>query len=927
MDEDGERRLGEEDVSGEDWSFLNELLEKLMALDPCDRPVVAMNATRQRPHLKDWIDKIVASIPQAERFLEEPVWNPSEEDLHKLDSQICTDLESVGRFEIVKPLGVGGMGRVYLARQKTPFNRDVAIKAIIPPYGKTDTFRDAFFLECQALAKMDHVHVAKIFEADITKGGIPYLTMDYCDGITIAEYVGNSDLPIVSILKLFLQVCSGVHHAHQKRILHRDLKPSNILVVEKAEGAKVKIIDFGIAQSLDPLDAAENKQASIVAGTLFYMSSEQLLGQDLDCRADVYSLGVILHELLVGFPPFETATFKGTDLSDGRDRILAAQPSLASHSLLQQIEEGQRDNSAMKRVNRLKGDLDYIIQKAIAKDRENRYDDVNALAADIRAHLSMLPLTDLAGDNPYVLKKFIRRHGALVKFVAGAFLMMLLLIVTLSISLKKVALAKEQARQAREEVEVQADYLRDTVRFLQDILASPRLERHAMDTKLSETLEVATTYLEANPQPPQVSSEIYQTLGRSHLSIGNCLEARDCFEKALALRKSLYGADHEKTLRAKERLATSYTYLNQWDEAECLYREVLLVQDEPNMAQLACRGLADMLRQRGDFRAALIYYYQVLPWSKTRGLDQYYVTLKGLGIVYQRLDQPQMAEPLFREALEHFSLKHGPEHPYTLAALNNWADALLDLGQQTYATQLFADAYRIRQRILVQEHPATLDSLHNYARSLYFGKQYSLALDLAQVLTDLRKKALGREHMDTINAMDLLGRCHNRLGNRAKAIEILSEAREMGRASLDPGHPFIINVGNNLADLLIQDSRPGEAVDLLTEIVPLADQTHGPWSKDTLLVKITLGEALIGANRLVEAQAHFSILTDESPHKLKNDHDLQGLFGCYLAWVHAKLGDQQEAASLFKNHVAKLRLNQSRYLNIGESILNRLDPP
>ena len=343
----------------------------------------------------------------------------------------------IGRYRLLKVLGEGGMGVVYLAEQREPIRREVALKVIKPGMDSARVIA-RFESEQQALALMDHPHVARVFDAGLAPSGRPYFVMEHVRGLPVTEHCDKHRLTVEQRLTLFLHVCEAIQHAHQKGIIHRDLKPSNILVTIQDQEAVPKVIDFGVARAISqPLteQTLYTEQGQLI-GTPEYMSPEQadLDNQDIDTRTDVYSLGVLLYELLTGVLPFDRETFREGGIDHMRQVICAQDPvtpstRLGKTSLVESTESARRRQTDVRTLqHKLHGDLDWITLKAMDKDRTRRYTSVDAMAVDMRNYLNHRPVSAAPPTVLYQVKKFIRRHPQGVAGVCAALILLVVLL-------------------------------------------------------------------------------------------------------------------------------------------------------------------------------------------------------------------------------------------------------------------------------------------------------------------------------------------------------------------------------------------------------------------------------------------------------------------------------------------------------------------
>ncbi len=525
---------------------------------------------------------------------------------------------SIGPYELLQRIGSGGMGEVWLAEQTQPVHRRVALK-LIKAGMDTGEVVARFQSERQALALMDHPSIAKVFDAGATPQGRPYFAMEYIAGTPITTYCNEHRMTLRQRLELFVQVCEGVQHAHQKAIIHRDLKPSNILVGEVNGRPVPRIIDFGIAKAVSQPLTAETllTQTGAILGTPAYMSPEQAVssGADVDTRTDVYSLGVVLYELLAGVRPLDFHELAFDEILRRLREDEAPRPSTKVRALGSQSVSIAQDRGADSPSlgRQLRGDLDAIALRALEKDRSRRYGSPSDLAADVERYLHSEAVLAVAPSAAYRARKFARRYrGALV--TAGAFMLVLLLAAAVSI--------RQSLRANREAAVAQAvsDFLQN------DLLAqASAANQSGARGKPDPHLEVRTALDRAAArvggkfnQQPEVEAAIRDTIGQAYMDLGLYPEARTHMERALDLRRRALSAENPKTLQTMARFGRILQLQGKYPEAEALLGQTLQVSRHVLSA---------------EHPATL-------------------ATMNNLVAVYAQEDKQKLAEPLARQTLE-----------------------------------------------------------------------------------------------------------------------------------------------------------------------------------------------------------------------------------------------------------------------------------
>jgi serine/threonine protein kinase len=484
---------------------------------------------------------------------------------------------SVGPYRLLDLIGSGGMGEVWLGEQTQPVHRRVALKLIKAGMDTREVVA-RFQSERQALALMDHPTIAKVFDVGSTPQGRPYFAMEYIAGVPITDYCDQHRLTVRQRLQLFVEVCEGVQHSHQKAIIHRDLKPSNILVSEVGGRPLPRIIDFGIAKATSPELAAETPltQTGAALGTPAYMSPEQALsgGMDVDTRTDVYSLGVVLYELLVGVRPLDLHDL-GTE--EKLRRLRDTEVPRPSSRLRTRDDKGtaaqHRGCDVANLARLLRGDLDAITLKALEKERSRRYRSPADLAADIRRYLQNESVHAVPPSTVYRTRKFVRRYrGALL--IACTFALVLVIAAIVSI--------RQSIRANREAAAAQAvnDFLRN------DLLAQAgtraqfsRGGKADPDLKVRTALDRASDGIgERFQQQPEVEASIRETMGQTYMDLGMAKKAQEQFERALNLRRRALGVADPATLRTGSHVAEAVYLQGYFPQSEALISQVLSAQ-------------------------------------------------------------------------------------------------------------------------------------------------------------------------------------------------------------------------------------------------------------------------------------------------------------------------------------------------------------
>ncbi len=706
----------------------------------------------------------------------------------------------IGEYEVLSLLGSGGMGVVYEAMQRSP-HRKVALKLVRSSL-VTDAHVRRFEAEAEVLGWLNHPGIATVYEAGTARvDGIlhPYLAMELVVGFPLDRYASRSGLGIDERIALVAQVADAVHHAHQKGVIHRDLKPGNILVDGSGQP---KVLDFGIARVTDAdLTASRQTTPGEILGTLPYMSPEQVQGDPsaLDTRADVYALGVVLYELLAGRKPFDLSSRSVAEAA----RILVEEepPPL-----------GRLDE-------RLSGDVEILVAKALEKEKDRRYASAAAFAEDLRRYLASEPIRARPASAAYQIQKFARRNRLLVGGVASTLLALLLgLVGTWTFAVRasdqadvaweaeqdareaeRAALdASREASAAAAEARRQADLATAVNAFLnEDLLeaVAPSSEiGRGKDVRMREVLDVAAERIEAAAEPdgrfadkPLVEAQIRWTLGDTYWRLGVLPEAAHHLKRARALLTEAHGAENERTLRVTGELArVRAEQRDDVEDVERLLRETIATSERVvgpahvDTLQLR-RTLGALLTFQTRFAEATELQEESLRMSdEALGPDDpTSITLRAvLGLTYIFQLRYEEAETVLLEGIESGTRVLGPEHPDVLVLRAHHAAAVLHFNRHDEAAQLYEEILEALHRVLGPEHPNTLAARLNYGVTKYVQGRLEEGEEIVRDVLERQQRVIGPHHSSTIRAMNLLGQLRAQRGDPVEAAEILTEAIE-----------------------------------------------------------------------------------------------------------------------------------------------------
>ncbi|HZY87294.1 MAG TPA: serine/threonine-protein kinase [Gemmataceae bacterium] len=693
----------------------------------------------------------------------------------------------IGPYKLLRPIGEGGMGTVFLAEQSEPLQRQVAIKVIRPGKDSRQVLA-RFEQERQALALMDHPHIAKVLDAGETPpayaGGSPrpYFVMERIDGVSITAYCDRACLSVRERLALFVPVCQAVQHAHQKGIIHRDLKPSNVLVTLYDGKAVPKVIDFGIAKATGQklTERALETQVGSVVGTLEYMSPEQAEpGQpDVDTRSDIYSLGVLLYELLTGTTPLGPTRREGAALLDLLRAVREEEPTRPS-TRLDTTEElpviaAKRGVEPKKLRALVQGDLDWIVLKCLEKDRDRRYESASALALDVEHYLNDAPVAACPPSRGYRLRKFVRRNRGAVLAASTIALLLVLGIVGTTTGLVRAERARQDAESSQQHEETQRRLAetrdaetRAVLGFVERrILAAARPKGYGgglgPDVTVRKALEAALPFVEKSfTDRPLIEARLRMTLGDTFFDLHEARVAAEQYEAARAIYTKLLGVTHRDTLRSMAFLADSYDLMGKGDAAAKLHQETLdlrkanLGPDDPEtLASMNNLGMSYFTLER--YADAIRLYEETLALQKVRFGPQHRATLAtmtNLANCYGRLDRHLKALELREKTAALLKAKFGPDNYDTLMGMNNLAASYRKLERYEDARLLDEETLERRKKVLTPDHPDTLSSMWGLAKDLI---NLGRGADALPVLDDCLRRSVGkRVHRNFPEVADL----------------------------------------------------------------------------------------------------------------------------------------------------------------------------
>lgn len=810
------------------WDQVKDLFQQALERRGEERQDFILEVSGDDTTLRVELESLLSSHEAASTFLSHP---PGADAAAVLAAEADASLvgKRLGPYRVVRRVGRGGTGSVYLAvRDDDEFQLRVAVKVIRRGMA-TEEMLQRFRSERQILASIDHPNIARLLDGGSTEDGLPYFVMEYIEGEPLHHYCDNNRLTVKDRIGLFRSVCDAVSLAHQNLVVHRDLKPGNILVT--VDGVP-KLLDFGIAKLLNPELSSDTREPTLMelrVMTPEYASPEQMQGKTVTTASDVYSLGVLLYELLNGHRPY---TLSNLPLHEMELTVCTSEPERPSEVVEVPAEEPGRDGgvreitpesvartrqSTPERLRReLSGDLDNIVLKALRKEPLRRYSSVEKLADDLANHLEGRPVAARPDTFAYRTGTFLRRHKVPTAIAATALIFAIVLTATTFVQSRRVAKERDRAEHAASEALAVS-------LFLQGVLAAADpIEGMGRDVSVLEAVEDAVPRIGTSfAEQPETEAVIRHTIGQTFARLGRFDEADEQLRQALALRRRLFGTDHAEIADTLNALGEVRYDRGDFDGAERLYDEALAMRE----------------RLFGRQNAAVA------------------TSLDNLGNVYQEHGDEAAAEAAYREALAIRRAKLGPDHNDVAASLNNVATILHDREEYDAAEELYMESLAISRRALGENHPDVGISLNNLAVLLHDRKKFEEAEPVYRESLAIARRTLGDQHPGLVVSISNFASLLTDMQRFDEAEVLLRENLQISMAVWGEGAVQVAYVYQQVGSLELERGNSAPALEYYERTLAILDTKLPTDHPEVVLAQAGKGRTLTRLARYADGEA------------------------------------------------------------------------
>ncbi len=810
----------------ERWWFIDSIFSEALGLSPEQREAFLQAACGQDPGLRREVDDLFEAYNASEGFLDDPSEWFLEDPVEVVEVPFLPGLdaeepvvaaaaphigERIGAYRLLKEIGYGGMGAVYLAeRADGQFKQRVALKLIRQGKRSRETVR-RFRLEREILARLQHPYIARLLDGGVTDEGLLYFVMEYVNGVPIDQYFEKQDLDLKARLRLFFDVCEAVQYAHQNLVIHRDLKPSNILVTERGQ---VKLLDFGIAKLLDEAERPEGlplTQSELRLMTPEYASPEQVRGDPVTTASDVYALGLNLYKLLTGHRAYNLAGKSASEI----ERIVCEVAPKKLSLVVGLNGKAAPDETTTRPTERLRrqlsGDLDLIVLKALRKEPERRYASVVEFVDDLRRHLDGLPVKAHQPTMGYRMGKFARRHRFGIAVAAAFVLLLVGYAGTLFVKNSEVSQALEKSEQLSEML----------VAFFEAPDPYKELGRNVTARELLDAWSVARIEAEM-PDQPLLQANLMYALGKTYKGLGLYDESLAYLDATMDRRRAHLRTPHPDIAEALNELGALYLLQGKYEQGRELLQEAIAM-------------------------------WRDLPGQHLKEAE----SLSNLGVLLRRTGDLDGAEQRYNEALALQRRAVQGDHENVAETLNNLGVVERRRGNYATAESLYTESLEMRRRLLGDIHPRTALTLHNLGVLIIDQERYEEADSLLRKVLDIRRKVLGEEHPSVGTTLYELGYLHRKQGQLDTAESYFEQALAIERKRYGEDHPTLASTYSNLAQLNHNQGDYDRAASYYHLTLDVKQKTHGVSSQQAAYYHALIGRLEQDRGNFEEAERRF----------------------------------------------------------------------
>lgn len=881
------------------WKVVQKIFEAAIELPPNERELYLKEACDGDRELFDEVSAMLDADSTRNSLLDRPI----QESISSF-VEIDQINKRIGPYQIVKEIGSGGMGAVYLAKRVDgQFEQEVALKLIKPGMHSGDIV-SRFEHERQILAQLQHPNIARLLDGGMSDDGLPYFSMEYVSGMPIDTYCDHNNLSVEKRLEIFITVCHAVQFAHNNLIIHRDLKPGNIFVTDDGT---VKLLDFGIAKVFDEEhDMPGLTRTGHYAMTPEYSAPEQIQHQRVTTATDVYALGLILYELLTGNQPY---TFSSSSLLDIERIITTAVPERPSSVIKKlQRETSTEKQDLLKSIShhrqlasdrlrrKLSGDLDNICMLALNKEPERRYGSADQLGRDLKRHLKRLPVRARKESVSYRMQKFVRRHRWGV--LTTAFVSVALIAV---VTYYTLLLADQRDRAIAE-----AEKSKAVSTFLENLFkkADPSESKGSTITA-REILDSGADRIESELKAqPEIQATMFDVIGSVYYSLGLFEDAQPLFNRSLYLRDSLFGNNHPDIARSLNNIGYLLCEMGEYIKADSILNIALTInldhlpENDPEFAKVY-GGLAWIWNLRGDYDKADTLYRKAIDIQLANNNPNVGVNYNNLALLMHEMNRYDEAEVFFQESLEILQEAYGDVHPEVATTLYNYGQLQRDMDHVDEAIEIHRKVLKLDRLLYGDEHPNVAYSLNGLASMMNKTGNTEEAENLYRQALEMRRKLLGNDHPDVGYSLNNLGRVMMNREAYRQAEKLFFEALEIHKNANGLKHPAVARTLKNIGTSYYYQKKYLLSKKYLDDALVICLQVLGEKHFTTANTMRVYSRTLSAMNEYGRAVNYAQISINTAIDLLGESHSFTKSCRKNLAQIHRDHGDNEAAEALF----------------------------